>query len=214
MKSSGDLNGTVALKIVDLQPGANGKFKCQFTDGKENIQGILTSQVGKQHGNALKIDDIVRVTDGNVNAVDDRSVLVVASLELVAGSDSAEAPSSPPSGSSASPYPGAGLTPAAPTPPSEAKAFSSRAQPSPAPSQRSLQPIESLNPYNGGWTIRARVLSKGALRSFSKGGAPTSVLSAELVDAAGTAIEATFWREAAERAEAELEQGGVYYFSR
>lgn len=35
----------LVLQIVDLQPGANGKFKCQFTDGKENIQGILTSQV-------------------------------------------------------------------------------------------------------------------------------------------------------------------------
>lgn len=40
------------------------------------------------------------------------------------------------------------------------------------------------------------------------------MLSAELVDAQGTAIEATFWREAATKAESALEVGSIYLFSR
>ena len=77
---------------------------------------------------------------------------------------------------------------------------------------RKLVPIQALNPYQSGWTVRAKVSSKGQLRTA--GAAGTSVLSAELVDAHGTAIEATFWREAAALAEASLEAGKVYLFSR
>lgn len=32
-------------QVQQLQEGVNGKYKCQFSDGKENISGILTSQV-------------------------------------------------------------------------------------------------------------------------------------------------------------------------
>lgn len=51
--------------------------------------------------------------------------------------------------------------------------------------RRASQPIQALNPYNNGWTIKARVASKGQMRSFaSKGGAggTTSLFSVELVD--------------------------------
>lgn len=51
--------------------------------------------------------------------------------------------------------------------------------------RRASQPIQALNPYNNGWTIKARVASKGQMRTFaSKGGAggTTSLFSVELVD--------------------------------
>lgn len=35
----------VPVQVQQLQEGVNGKYKCQFSDGKENISGILTSQV-------------------------------------------------------------------------------------------------------------------------------------------------------------------------
>ena len=81
------------------------------------------------------------------------------------------------------------------------------------------QPISSLNPYLHCWTIKAKVLSKGPKREFGKnkpnqGGQSNSVFSAELVDEEGTAIEATFWREAADRYHEMLEEGKVYTFSR
>eukprot|EP00887_Chlorella_sp_A99_P001665 scaffold8.g1665.t1 len=116
-------------------------------------------------------------------------------------------------------------TPAAhPTPPSAGWASkaagggpASAGRPGGAP--RPVQPIGSLNPYNNNWSIKAKaraatVVSKTPLRSFNKGGVPSSVFSMELVDEQGTAIEATFWRDAADRAHAQLEEGKVYLFSR
>lgn len=107
-------------------------------------------------------------------------------------------------------------TPGAPTAAAAAKtpgpAPPSGASLSTAGGQRKLVPIQALNPYQSGWTVRAKVSSKGQLRTA--GAAATQVLSAELVDAHGTAIEATFWREAAALADASLEVGAVYLFSR
>lgn len=81
------------------------------------------------------------------------------------------------------------------------------------------QPISSLNPYLHCWTIKAKVLSKGPKREFGKNrpnanGQSNSVFSAELVDEEGTSIEATFWRDAADRYHEMLEEGKVYTFSR
>lgn len=79
---------------------------------------------------------------------------------------------------------------------------------------RPVQPIAALNPYNNAWAIKAKLVRKGPKRSFSRQGAETSVFSVELVDESGTAIEATFWREAADRWHSALEEGAVYLVSR
>lgn len=72
-------------------------------------------------------------------------------------------------------------------------------------SKRPLQPISALNPYNNNWSIKAKVVAKQPKRAFSKG----FLLNVELVDEQGTAIEATFWRDAADRADELLEEGKV-----
>jgi hypothetical protein len=46
IKDAGSVEQAFALKVVDLQE-ANGKFKCEFSDGKENMAGVITSQVNK-----------------------------------------------------------------------------------------------------------------------------------------------------------------------
>ena len=43
LKSAGSVDHAVSLKVLELQE-ANGKFKCEFSDGKENISGVITSQ--------------------------------------------------------------------------------------------------------------------------------------------------------------------------
>lgn len=50
-------------------------------------------------------------------------------------------------------------------------------------SGRATQPIQALNPYNCGWTIRARVANKTPKRSYSRNGAEQTVFSVELIDA-------------------------------
>ena len=83
-------------------------------------------------------------------------------------------------------------------------------------SSRPTQPIASLNPYMNGWAIRAKVISKTPKRSFTNRttGQPSGVFSAELMDEAGTTIEGTFWREAADKYYDTLEDGKVYIFAR
>jgi replication factor A1 len=97
-------------------------------------------------------------------------------------------------------------TPASgPTPPSGGRLAS-----------RKVQPISSLNPYMNGWAIRAKLVSKTPKRSFNNKstGQPSAVFSAELLDEAGTTIEGTFWKEAADRHYDTLEEGKVYIFAR
>jgi hypothetical protein len=47
LKTAGSVDQAVALRIIDLQE-ANGKLKCNFSDGKENMPGVITSQVHKK----------------------------------------------------------------------------------------------------------------------------------------------------------------------
>ena len=60
------------------------------------------------------------------------------------------------------------------------------------------------------------MVSKGPKRSFNNRstGVPSAVFSAELLDEAGTTIEGTFWKEAADRHFDTLEEGKVYIFAR
>jgi hypothetical protein len=39
----------LTLKLMDLTETNNGKFKCVLSDEKENIQGVITSQVSSRH---------------------------------------------------------------------------------------------------------------------------------------------------------------------
>jgi len=46
LKDAGSVEQALALKVIDLQE-ANGKFKCELSDGKENMAGVITSQVNE-----------------------------------------------------------------------------------------------------------------------------------------------------------------------
>jgi len=73
--------------------------------------------------------------------------------------------------------------------------------------------IASLNMYNNRWTIRARVTSKSDIKTWSNAKGEGSLFSIELLDASGTDIKATFFREAVDKFYGFLEIGKVYRFS-
>ena len=79
---------------------------------------------------------------------------------------------------------------------------------------RRSQPIASLNPYQPQWTIKAKLAVKGNTRTYRNAKGEGKVLTVELVDSEGTAIQATLWREAVERYENVLEVGKLYYVSK
>ena len=49
-------------------------------------------------------------------------------------------------------------------------------------SSRRVYPIVSLNPYQGNWTIKVRVTSKGPLRTFKNARGDGNVFNVELTD--------------------------------
>ncbi|KAF8058336.1 RPA1B [Scenedesmus sp. PABB004] len=82
-------------------------------------------------------------------------------------------------------------------------------------SKAGVQPIAALNPYDTQWCIKAVVVRKAPPRSFAgRGGAPNKVFNVELADAQGGQVQATFWREAADRYLDVLQEGKTYYFSK
>lgn len=99
----------------------------------------------------------------------------------------------------------------APKTPTQRGFFGSK-QASP-PSQRNIFPISSLNPYQGRWTIRARVTSKPPIRTYNNSRGEGKVMSVDLVDESGE-IRATAFNETAERLHRQFELDKVYFVSR
>eukprot|EP00941_MAST-03F_sp_MAST-3F-sp1_P004723 g4723.t1 len=75
-------------------------------------------------------------------------------------------------------------------------------------------PIKALNPYNGRWTIRARVTCKSDLKEWSNSRGAGKLFSTNLLDHEGTEIRATFFNEGVDKYFDQLEEGGVYTFSK
>ncbi|KAF5205815.1 Replication protein a dna-binding subunit b [Thalictrum thalictroides] len=79
---------------------------------------------------------------------------------------------------------------------------------------RRVFPLVSLNPYQGNWTIKVRVTSKGNLRTYKNARGEGQVFNVELTDQDGTQIQATMFNEAAKKFYDKFELGKVYYISK
>ncbi|KAG2451925.1 hypothetical protein HYH02_003700 [Chlamydomonas schloesseri] len=71
--------------------------------------------------------------------------------------------------------------------------------------------IAQLHPYDTNWCIRAKVERKAPLRALPSK-PDVKLLTVDLVDETGTAIQGTFWRGPAERMSEQLVEGKVYVF--
>ncbi|KAK9669118.1 hypothetical protein RND81_13G110500 [Saponaria officinalis] len=79
---------------------------------------------------------------------------------------------------------------------------------------RRVHPLASLNPYQGNWTIKVRVTSKGNMRSYKNARGEGNVFNVELTDEDGTQIQATMFNEAARKFYDTFQMGRAYYISK
>jgi replication factor A1 len=75
-------------------------------------------------------------------------------------------------------------------------------------------PIAALNPYQGRWTIKARVTAKGDLRRFNNAKGDGKVFSIDLLDSEGGEIRVTCFNSVADQFYDRIEAGKVYMFSK
>jgi len=76
-----------------------------------------------------------------------------------------------------------------------------------------ILPVSELSSYRSGWTIKAKVMRRHAVRSWDKNGKKGKVFDCELADVKGTEIKATWFNEAADKFNF-LTEGKVYTFHR
>ncbi|XP_058103870.1 replication protein A 70 kDa DNA-binding subunit A-like [Magnolia sinica] len=75
-------------------------------------------------------------------------------------------------------------------------------------------PIAALNPYQGKWTIKARVTAKGELRRYNNPRGEGKVFSFDLLDSDGGEIRVTCFNAVADQFFDQIEVGRVYLISR
>lgn len=59
-------------------------------------------------------------------------------------------------------------------------------------------PIMALNQYSTDWRIKARIIKKGDMRTWNNAKGQGNLFSIDMMDAEGTQIQATFFKESAD----------------
>jgi len=78
--------------------------------------------------------------------------------------------------------------------------------------EQPIFPISEISSYQSGWTIKARVTSRGPTRTFSKGTSQGKVFHVELLDSRGGEIRASFFNDGAEQFDAMMKPGKIFTF--
>ncbi|XP_031104606.1 replication protein A 70 kDa DNA-binding subunit B-like [Ipomoea triloba] len=227
----------IVVQVVDLKPTGN-RYMFTASDGKMKLKAILQSIMSSEViSGAIQNLGLVRILDYTLNDIPmkNEKYLIVTKCEAVSPSLEAEykaeaksegvgiilKPKQELDVKSVKESETAGIT----LKPKEETVAKSAAQivheqnGNMAPTARMamtrrIHPLVSLNPYQGNWTIKVCVTSKGNMRSYKNARGEGCVFNVELTDQDGTQIQATMFNEAAKKFYDKFELGKMYYISK
>ncbi|KAJ0805142.1 putative replication factor A protein [Helianthus annuus] len=206
----------IVLQVLDLKPAGN-RYTFNVNDGKRKLKAILQASLSSEviNGNIQNLG-LIRVIDYTLNDIPNKNekYLIVIKCEAVSPALEAEFKVEVKTE-------GAGIL----LKPKQEVVTKSAAQiiyeqnRNMAPTARTsmtrrVHPLASLNPYQGNWTIKVRLTSKGNMRHYKNARGEGCVFNVELTDEDGTQIQATMFNEAARKFFDVLEMGKVYYISK
>lgn len=214
----------IVVQILDLKQSGN-RYMFSASDGKLKLRAILPSSMYSEVlSNNIQNLGLIRILDYTLNDIPNKSekYLIVTKCESVSPSLEMEIKSEE-SGIVLKPKVegGAGIV----LKPKQEVVTKSAAQilheqnRNVAPAARMamtrrVHPLVSLNPYQGNWTIKVSVTSKGNMRTYKNARGEGCVFNVELTDEDGTQIQATMFNNAAKKFFDKFVLGKVYYISK
>ncbi|XP_016467709.1 replication protein A 70 kDa DNA-binding subunit B-like [Nicotiana tabacum] len=227
--SSSDLP-EIIVQVVDLKPTGN-RYMFSASDGKMKIKGILQSSLSSEViSGSIQNLGLIRILDYTLNDIPTKNekYLIVTKCEAVSPALEAEYKAEVKTQENVQENfkndvkmeeTGIVLKPKQEFQTKSAAQIVHEQHGNMAPAARMamtrrIQPLVSLNPYQGNWTIKVRVTSKGNMRTYKNARGEGCVFNVELTDEDGTQIQATMFNEAARKFFDKFELGKVYYISK
>ncbi|XP_050225644.1 replication protein A 70 kDa DNA-binding subunit B [Mercurialis annua] len=204
----------IILQITNLEPKGKS-YGFDANDGKRKIKAIFNSRLSTEiiSGNIQNLG-LIRILDYTVNEIPSKSenYLIITKCEVVSPAlemEIREAKEEAP----------IVLKPKHEVVAKSAAQIVYEQRSNMAPTARMamtrrVHPLVSLNPYQGTWTIKVRVTSKGNMRTYKNARGEGCVFNVELTDDDGTQIQATMFNEAAKKFYEKFQLGKVYYISK
>ncbi|KAJ7766814.1 hypothetical protein B0H16DRAFT_1687022 [Mycena metata] len=207
----------LSVRLVNSNASATvDRYRIIVSDGEHFIQAMLATQLNHLvKDEQIKKHTIVNITKMTCNFVQDKRLLIILSLDVVEhtdikignpvtlGPEPGAAAGTPTASTSAQQTP-------APAPPPVQQQQTSAA---PSANRGSIYPIEGLSPYQNNWTIKARVIQKSDMKTFSNQKGDGQLFNVTLMDETGE-IRATAFNAVAADLYERLHEGKVYFISR
>jgi len=227
-------NGTVVkdpvVQVLSVKPMKQGqRYKIEVSDGSDSLQGMLASQKNEMVlSGDIKPGSILSLTHYSPNDVQGRQVVIILECALVGHAPlvdnpvkteksmgGPEQPQESPSNTFQQHQPQAMQTTPQAVAPSRFGGSGSGHNPVVSVGNVQITPIRALQQFLGGWTIKARIANKSDIKRWDKGPNQSGQLfSITLVDAEGTEIRATFFRDAVDKYFEMIQENSVYTFSK
>lgn len=206
-------------KVINEASATERRYRCVLSDGKYSIQGLIESKCNSSlEANGFTRYSIVTINHYTIAKTMKRILLISdIAVEVPKANRIASEVTSldqyfdqNPSEDIATGVAGAPLL-LTPQPQAVAPALKPREQ---RPStDRPVNPIESLSPYQNNWTIKGRVSYKGDVRTWSNAKGEGKLFNVNFLDESDE-IRATAFNEMADKFYNLLEEGKVYYVTK